>query len=540
MESNSASRTSEATIADRIALGAIALGALTAVLVVLPYRSFDLDRFFVPKELALHAAALVVSVIALFQRRRVPLDRADLLLFVWLLLSALSGLFATNHWLAFRAFGLSASAAALFWAGRRLGDVGLGHALATILAGIVTLGALTALAQAYGIKMEFASLSRAPGGTFGNRNFMAHLAAAGVPLVIYQIATTRRWAGAALGSVALAICAGALVLSRTRAAWLALAMWGLIAFVLILRGPALFDTAAARRRLIAAMVAVAAGVGFALALPNSLDWKSDNPYLDSVKGVVNYKEGSGHGRLLQYKNSALMAAAHPVFGVGAGNWAVVYPKFAPSDDASLSDASGMTANPWPSSDWVAAASERGPLAALTWAVLMLTLLLGGASVRYDPDRTPGERVAAFAGASVLFVTALEGGFDAVLLLPVNAIVVWAAVGALLPRRERAHRVVLSPTLHSAGAVIFALLAAAAIFVSTNKIQAMALYTKGTTASVEAASRRDPGSFRIQMRAADNYMFAGKCANARQHALAARALFPNAPAPKRILAQCPGK
>jgi len=48
------------------------------------------------------------------------------------------------------------------------------------------LGALTGLAQAYGlINTNLASLSRAPGGTFGNRNFMAHLVAIGLPVLLY-------------------------------------------------------------------------------------------------------------------------------------------------------------------------------------------------------------------------------------------------------------------------------------------------------------------------------------------------------------------
>ena len=57
-------------------------------------------------------------------------------------------------------------------------------------------------------------------------------------------------------------------------------------------------------------------------LPNRLEWKSDSPYLDSAAGLVNYKEGSGRGRLVQYGNSLRMTVAHPLFGVGPGNWPV--------------------------------------------------------------------------------------------------------------------------------------------------------------------------------------------------------------------------
>jgi hypothetical protein len=45
----------------------------------------------------------------------------------------------------------------------------------------VVLGALTGLIQAYGLLTTDLASPRAPGGTFGNRNFMAHLVALGLP-----------------------------------------------------------------------------------------------------------------------------------------------------------------------------------------------------------------------------------------------------------------------------------------------------------------------------------------------------------------------
>jgi hypothetical protein len=38
---------------------------------------------------------------------------------------------------------------------------------------------------------------------------------------------------------------------------------------------------------VAALAAVAA-----VRLPNALDWRSDSPYLDSARDVVNYREGA--------------------------------------------------------------------------------------------------------------------------------------------------------------------------------------------------------------------------------------------------------
>ena len=106
------------TVAGVAILLALGAGALACVLAVLPYRSFDLDRFFAPKELALHAAALASGLAALVSARRMSLTRADHALVVWLLLSAASALFATNHALAFRALAVSVSGAVIFWSAR--------------------------------------------------------------------------------------------------------------------------------------------------------------------------------------------------------------------------------------------------------------------------------------------------------------------------------------------------------------------------------------------------------------------------------------
>ena len=283
------------TAADWVVLLAIGAGAFACVLLVLPYRSFDLDRFFAPKELALHAAVLVAGFTALASSPRITISRTDTALAAWVLFSVVSVVGATNYWLAFRALAITVSGATVYWTARKIANVGLGPTLTRVLALAVVAGAVTALAQAYGIKMEFAALNRAPGGTFGNRNFMAHLTAAGMPLVLWCIASAKRNRGAIFWTISLVVCTIALVLSRTRAAWLALGVSAVLAVIVMARGPVLFDHADARRRMRRALAATIAGVILALALPNALDWRSDSPYLDSVKGVVDYHDGSGRG-----------------------------------------------------------------------------------------------------------------------------------------------------------------------------------------------------------------------------------------------------
>ena len=530
-----AASVSARSLADRVTLGGVVIGAFAVVLLSLPYKSFDLDRFFVPKELALHATAALTGLLILARRPRPTLSRVDTFLVAFLALGVLSALFADNWWLATRALAITASGLTVFWVARALAAAGYERALIAGLAAAIVVGATTALLQAYGIEPEYMSLSRAPGGTFGNRNFMAHLTAIGTPIVLLGTIEARRAWGAVLGTIGMALMAAALVLSRSRAAWLALMVGGVLMAVLAWRMGDVWTDPGRRRRLFTLGGASAVAVVAALTLPNALEWKSDSPYLDSVKGVVNYKEGSGAGRLVQYRNSLRMSAAHPVLGVGPGNWAVAYPKYASRNDPSLNE-DGMTSNPWPSSDWVAFVAERGVLAVVMYVLALLGLLVA-AWLRARDATTAHERLGAVALAATVVIASIVGAFDAALLIAIPALFVWSIVGALSPAGKP--RIVVSRQVR--GPILGAAVVVAVLVVlrSTGQIAAMAAYTSATTTSQAArAALLDPGSYRIDMRLAESYAARGDCGRVRQYAGAARELFPNAPGPKRLLRRCP--
>ncbi len=507
-----------------------------AVLAALPYRSFDLDRFLVPKELALHVGATVALTLVVAGGIALPRTRTDRNFIVFLALSAVSALFAANGWLALRALTLSVSAAFVWWAARAAAAHGGRDVLIRGLASVTVIGAATALAQAYGVSSDLASLSRAPGGTFGNRNFMAHVAAAGVPLLGYLALTARGVPGAVLAAAGLGVNAAALVLSRTRAAWLALVVCAiLVVLAWLWRRGTLWRDAAARRGLILIIAGLAAGGAGAIVLPNSLDWRSDNPYLESAKGMVNYRQGSGRGRLRQYENSARLALRHPVFGVGTGNWAVEYPGVAPPNDPSLSQETGMTANPWPSSDWMAMLSERGIPALVIWAMLLGGLAIAGLIGWGRLDLPLDERLRAIAAVAVVAVVAVEGAFDAVLLLATPSLVFWATMGALMPPvpaealpapMGRARRTLL--------AITALLLGLAAAEYSALKIASMAAYSAG---QLGRAVSLDPGSFRARLRYAQLMMGRSSRTKGCTEAQAALALFPRSPDARRLAAAC---
>jgi O-antigen ligase len=525
------------TARERLALHLIQLGAVAVVLVALPYKLFDLDRYFVPKELTLHVVAAGSAFLVISARRRVTFGVVDVLLAIFLAASLVSAVFAVNVWAAERALAISMSGVALYWSSSSLRRCGLERPIMVALAAGVVLGAATSLAQAYGIQTEYFSLNRAPGGTFGNRNFVAHLCAIGTPVVVLVALTARRGFGSIFGGIGMAVVAATLVLSRSRAAWLAVLVLAVPVAILGLMTWSRWCEPRTVRRLVVLGLAAAGGVAAAIVVPNRLNWNSENPYLESAAGLVNYKEGSGHGRIVQYTNSLKMAEAHPVLGVGPGNWPVSYPRFAAHNDPSMSQEDGVTSNPWPSSDWIAYLSERGVVG--FGALLLAFLLLFWRAVRDLRTGTgrDAERVlTAIALIGTLTATAVVGAFDAVLMIAVPTFFVWTLAGALAPPPRNSKTI--QRGIRELGPVVVLGLGALAIGRSACQLAAIATFsTSGKVSAMDMASTLDPGSYRIHTRAAQAYIARGSCGPARNHAHAARALFPNAAEPRRELAAC---
>ncbi|HVR37830.1 MAG TPA: O-antigen ligase family protein [Thermoanaerobaculia bacterium] len=494
----------------RIVLRVMQVGAIAVVLAATTLNVFELDRFFVPKELVLHATALIAGILAL---HRITITRVDRLLMVYMLTIALSAAFATNRWLALRAVAISASGILLFWSARALRDAGLARPLLGTLALAIVIAALTALAQAYGIDLAFFSENRAPGGTFGNRNFVAHIAAFGLPLLLLAALRAQKfW----LGAIGTALVTATLVLTRSRAAWLAFGVVLFVMLVALLIAQPLRRDARIWRRLAAIALLCGCGVAAALVTPNALRWRSRNPYLETLERVAEYREGSGRGRLVQYEQSLRMAAHHPIFGVGPGNWAVEYPKHAVRNDPSMSDSdAGMTFNPWPSSDWIASVAERGLFATVMLALALIGIALG-AFRQLVAARDAEESLDAMTLIATLIGVVVVGMFDAVLLLAAPTFLVWPALGALWTPPQSTSR---QPLKYA-----FVILAAIGTARSAAQIIAMQTYaTHSDRASLERASRIDPGNYRLQLRLARMGPRKLRC----EHARAAHALYPHA-------------
>lgn len=482
------------------------LGAVAVVLAASLHRAFELDRFLVPKELVLHVTAVIAGLCALRAMRALAFTWIDILLFAWLVLGALSVAFAQNRWVGVRALAVSASAAVVFWVARSLREAGLARPLLHAIAFAVVLAAVTSLLQAYGVRLDLFALDRAPGGTLGNRNFIGHAMAFGLPVLLWAAAQSARW----IPGVPVVIAA--LVLTRSRAAWIACAAAMLVFLVaLVMRG----DGRTWRRF---AMIALLAGGGVAAALlvPNALRWRSDNPYLESVTSVASYDEGSGRGRLVQYERSLRMAARYPLLGVGPGNWPVAYPAHAARHDPSLNESEpGTTFNPWPSSDWVAFVAERGLAAALL-------MLLAFAGLAFAPAE---DWLARATLLGTLAAAGVAGAFDAVLLLGAPALLVWSAIGALYSPAPMQRR---GLAMFAIVAIVFSAIGAVR---SASQLTAMEMYVSDT--SLRLASRIDPANYRLRLRLARSGNRKERCG----HALAAHALFPNAEAARALARGC---
>ncbi|MDQ3950452.1 MAG: O-antigen ligase family protein [Gemmatimonadota bacterium] len=541
---NSTFRTAAPTPPERVAAGVLMLGAFAVVLAALPYKAFDLERFYIPKELALFVTAAAAAVFLLDRARQLAVGWVDALLAGWLTLSIASAAASSNWWLATRAVGVSLASVTMFWVARALGRTRLAYRVAAGLAGACIAASGVALLQAYGlVDTELFSPNRVPGGTLGNRNFVAHLAAIGLPATILVVLESRRALGVLLGAAGVGIASWMLVLSRTRAAWLGLALSGGVLLVAAWRFRSLVMSGKAARRIVLLALLGGAAATAALFLPNRLRWSSDDPYLETALGVVNFREGSGRGRVIQFRNSLALALDNPVLGVGPGNWSVEYPRVAERGDPSL-NAEGMTSNPWPSSDWAAFLSERGvPAFVLLVGVF---LALGADALRkLLGARTPTEAREALALAGTLLVTAVVGAFDAVLLLGAPSLIAWGLFGILAPPGSR-WTVSLSEGIRHSLLVVAATVGAILIVRSSSQIVAMSVYPeRGLRAlgpiahlrAVERASRADPGNYRLHMRAATGHADRGNCRRARAHAEAARYLYPHAPEPGKILRQC---
>ena len=506
----------------------IGLGATAVILAAVPSAIFDLDRFSVAKETVLLGTALLATVLLLGRIEQVEMGVAEFCLAAFAIWSFLSAVLATNHWLAARSLGLTVGGTSLFYTARFASERGSRRFLIGLLVLAVVVGGATGLAQAYGWSSVLLADSRAPGGTLGNRNFLAHLMVLGIPLAGWLLVTAGSRLGMWLAGVAASAMIAAVVLSRSRAAWVGFAATVIASVVVgaLTRGSA---HRLPRGRLMVMLGALVLGALAALIVPNQLEWKSASPYHDSLRDVLNYHEGSGRGRLIQYQNSLRLAARDPVFGVGPGNWLVRYPQVATPGDPSYAGSDPIPTNPWPSSDWIGLIAERGVVGTLCWLAWLVALGITALRRVRDPEHGVG----ALAAIALIVGLSVQGLFDAVMLLAPPMIVALAGLGSLLPATRS---VVSVPVSGRRSRMIMAMAVLLLGFAGRSAGELIAIVTAGSgspRSRLEDAVGWDPGSYRLHILLAMRM----PCPAAEVHARQAAALLPYHPWPRRLLERC---
>lgn len=508
----------------RAAAHILGLTLLMAALAALPSAPTDLDRHQFPKETLVHLG----TWLAVFMARPLPVHPGSkalsAFLIAFLACSSLSLAGATNLWLGIRALSLSFTLAAAFLTAYHLSTHQLGKILLGWILWALTAAVATGVAQAYGFESDFFANTRVPGGTFGNRNFLAHFCALGLPLTILAALTQPQHLKAVFQSALAALLLALVILTRSRAAWLGTGAGGALLLLCLWRlKPQTLPLVARRGRLLAA--ALTGGLLAAVLLPNSLSWRSSSPYADTFSQLANFQEGSGHGRVLQYRHSLELVQTHPLLGIGPGNWPIRYPEVAPGNDPSFIHGDPIPLNPWPSSDWIAILSERGILTSLAAMGLALAIL----AVAWKGCRNGGEQALCSAILLALIATQfVQGSFDVILLLAVPGMLFAISVGVLVARSGGGQSRL--PEHKSPWNTLLLLILGLGVLRSTSQTAAYLIAGKGDNPRTLAlASRIDPGSYPLQIALARR----GSCRAARS----ALKLAPNWEAARKAARNC---
>lgn len=512
----------------------LGLGLLATVLVLVPVGAPGNERHDLPKEFLVHLLALAAAGAALARTRRLRLAGEDVALAAFLLLGLTSAAGAVNPWLAARASALACSAVAAFWA-VRAADRRSRRRLAALAAGAVVAAAAAALLEAYGVVEGLSSSNRAPGGTIGHRNRLAHLLVLGLPLLAIQVLRARERAQLLAWCAGVAAVGAALTLSRSRAAWLAAAVVvtaAVLAALLARRAPHRTPMA---RQLALAGIALLLGATVAVTVPNQLGWHSDAPYRDSLATLVDHREGSGRGRLIQYANTLRMAVDHPVLGVGPGNWAIHYPSYASQRDPSYFPTDPLPTSRVPQGDWVALLAERGLSAAAAVMVAALVLL-----ARCMRTLRRGGPSALHAGAAVCVGAAIlaMGLLDAVLMTPTAALLSALALAALVPDERGAWMLALPLGPRRAVATGALAVLAGGVLLGAVQVRGATMYGSQMAAQdLARAVRVNPGDYYAHLHLGQALADQGRCDRALLSLDAASRLYPTARLPERLLRRC---
>ncbi|HVH42617.1 MAG TPA: O-antigen ligase family protein [Labilithrix sp.] len=483
---------------------------------------------FLAQELVLVLGAAVLAAAAAWLGLRRCRDAVTLAVGALVALEIASAATASDPWLALRSATLWISGLVVFTIAREIGMNKRELALSALLLPL-GLVAGSALVEAVGV-VRLSAPRHAPGGLLGERNVAAELLVVSAPVLAYlAIVAGHVWRRRA-ALVVLTVAAAAVVLARTRSAWLAGLALSLPLAVLVLRRA---STPSERSRGGRVAGAIAVGIAIALVLPTTLRWKSAHPYRDSLVHLVDSSTPSGHGRLVQYATTARMAIGHPGLGVGPGNWATQYLAFARPGDPTIHEGI-VPVNRLPNSDVLGFAAERG-LVAFGLLLALVVMLFRQAG--------PSAELRALRRATLLAVI-VASALDAVLQTPAALLFVAWTVGLTSGTEHPAlaadgasgtarPRLGISPTFATA-CVALAILAVPAM----RRVASFDLAARARgSEDLERATILDPGDVGLRLVAAESWIAEGRCDRAREHLAAVARYSPSSPARRELEARC---
>lgn len=515
-------------------------GLFICLLVFLPSSILWAERFTLPKEVVLHAAAGAAALSCLMRARRLRFDAIDTLIGSFLGLGLLSTLLvAVNPWFAGRSIAVMVSGALVFWSARTLAEEGHGDRL--LMGSMLAVGALasTMLLEAYGVLDGLSTHGRSPGGTIGNRNRAAHLLVVALPVLWLCIVQARRHLSLSLLLALTAASTTAIVLARSRAAWLAmllLTVGAAAAWPLIRRKETKWSV-----RTATFVGAAAFGAMVAIFAPNTLAWTSATPYTDTLQRLTDYETGSGRGRVIQYANTLRMVREHALLGVGPGNWTVAYPRYASPGDPSFLPHFLRPTNLLPHGSWIAIAAEWG-LPALLLLGLAACLLATSARRSIRSAESPDGRCRGIVLLCVLAALLVLGAFDPVLQLPAMMFLVALVVGALVPARCPTRAFPVGGRMRSIAVGFLATLMLISSLQSGRRIYAAHLVGSWSLRHespfrLERAARIDPANYEAHVLLGAFWIRQGRCDLALPPLRRAARLFPTASPIPELRARC---
>ncbi|MCB0572326.1 MAG: O-antigen ligase family protein, partial [Phaeodactylibacter sp.] len=437
------------------------------VLSILLFDSDARDPFLAIRMAALSAWGLAALTWLLSSRRPMAIAGRPGRLFLWLglgyLLINLASLWKAQNvpegLLAVARYGLHLALAylLLILLSNPLQEMKL---LSRFLTATLAACALIGIAQYYDVLPFDIPGTLPPTGLSGNRNLYGSFLVMLLPWAGFSFFQNKGlWRN--LSIAALALGGFALVLSQTRSAWLATGiLLATFQLLLLLRRHQLSE--GLRRQWRYALLAGVMGIGAAIALAfasgsplaNSIKWRAKTFFQLPAQHAepANEAERNAQDRLYVWKHTAEMIKAHPLLGIGAGNWRVRFPEYGGSSAPSFEGIDQMRLRPH--NVYLGIASEAG-LPALLLYLAMGALALGAAWRAGRRAKSESEALLAILLFSGLLAAAVDMAFSFpterpehnLLLLVYAALALNLAAGAgAAPKQARSTRIILAAGL----------------------------------------------------------------------------------------------